>query len=391
MNTLYLECLSGISGDMTVASLLDLGADKDKLLEIINSMKLGCEIKIDRVEKCSINACSFDVIIEDHDLHKDNNECHHHAHRCINDIYKIIDSSNLSNNAKKISKKIFDVVTDAEAVVHKKPRDEVHFHEVGAVDSIVDICAVAFCLDNLNIDRVICSQISEGNGHIKCCHGVVPIPVPATAEIARQNNIPLNITDTQAEMITPTGVAIACAITSEFKKPSSLNIKKIGIGAGKKNFNHANILRAFLLEENTNDYNDEIVLIQTSIDDNTPEELGFILEKLFDVGVKDAFYTPIFMKKNRPAFELTVMSPLDLEKDVINIIFKNSSAIGVRREIKQRVKMKRIETTVKTKQGEVKANRFVYDDIEKISLEYESVKKLANEQGCSILDIYRNY
>lgn len=384
MNSLYLDCSSGISSDMVVSALIDLGADENKLKQIVLSISAECEVEIKNVEKCSVNAKLFDI--------KNDNKSHKHNHNHTHEIYNTINGSILNDSAKKIATEIYDVVIEAEANVHNKPKEEVHLHEVGSLESIISVCCVAFCIDNLKIDKVYCSTLSEGYGQIKCAHGIIPVPVPATSQIAKIHKLPMKIIDVQSELVTPTGAAIVATIVDEFKSPENMIIKNIGIGAGKKDFEHANILRAFLFEEETSsEHKDKITLIETSIDDSTPEELGYLLEKLFEIGVKDASYSPVFMKKNRPAYELKVMCDYAIEENAIKLIFKNSTAIGVRKRQAERVKMKRIETTVQTNWGEVKANKFVYDDIEKTCLEYESVKQIAEKNNCGIVDIYRNY
>lgn len=365
---------------MTVAALLDLGANQKELASVIDLMNLGCELYIGKSEKNGISSCFFDVKT----IKKD--ECC----RGINDIYEIINKSTLTDNAKNIAKKIFDVVADAEAIVHKKSREEVHFHEVGALDSIVDICAVAFCLDNLKISRVICSPISDGFGFVNCAHGKIPIPVPAVVEIAKAKKIPIKITENNSEMITPTGAAIVGAIADKFENPKNIVIQKTGIGAGKKEFSHPNILRAFIFEDAQGD-KDNIIFIQTAIDDSTPEQLAFCLEKLFEIGVSDAFFSPVYMKKNRPAWQLSVMCNPNIESEVIGVIFKQTTAVGVRRQSLERVIMKRESTIIDTKYGKVDANIFYWNDIKKTCIEYESAKEVAQKNNCSILDIYKNY
>ena len=280
---LYLECYSGISGDMTVAALLDLGVDQEVLMKALDSLNLdGYKLKIGRTSKCGIDACDFDVILDNnhhshshddgqsHDhahnhhghhhhthehshshehTHEDEHDHnHHHEHRNINDIYKIIDKSGITSRAKSISKKIFDIVAVAESKAHGLPVDQVHFHEVGAVDSIVDIVATAVCLDELGIDEVVVSELYEGKGHVRCQHGIIPVPVPAVVNIAMDHSLSLRITDTKGEMVTPTGAAIA-AIKTQDNLPESYKINKIGVGAGKKDFEKANILRAYIIED----------------------------------------------------------------------------------------------------------------------------------------------
>lgn len=254
--TLYLECYSGISGDMTVAALLDLGASEEALRKSLDSLNVdGYEIEIGRTTKCGIDACDFDVILEhehhhhhDHD-HDHNHDHHDHEHRNINDILEIIDKAEISERAKSISKDIFNIVAKAESKAHGIDIDKVHFHEVGAIDSIVDIIAVAVCIDDLDIDDVIVSEMYEGRGHVKCQHGIIPVPVPAVANIVVDNSLDIRITDTMGEMVTPTGAAIAAALKTRDFLPESYKIKKIGIGAGKKDFPKANILRAYIIEE----------------------------------------------------------------------------------------------------------------------------------------------
>ena len=393
MRTLYFDCSSGISGDMTVAALLDLGADRDKLKSVIDDMKLGCELKFGRTSKNAIDAYDFDVVLPEH-CHSHNHQ-NSHSHRTLKDISPVIDNSLLSERAKKLAHKMFEIVAEAESKAHRVPKDEVHFHEVGAVDSIVDICSVAFCLDNLGIDRVMSSPVSEGTGEIECQHGIIPVPVPATLEISRAYSIPLRIKDVNGEMCTPTGAAIVAATVSEFGAPKDIAPSKVGYGAGKKDFPQANILRAYLYEdnnmENKDKYTDEVTVLETNIDDSTPEVLGFCLDKLFEAGVKDAYFTPIYMKKGRPAYSLTVICDNNLAETASKLIFKHTSSTGIRCRKSERTIMMREPIKVETKYGPVSANRFTYKDIEKISLEYESVKKLAEEKGVEIRSIYENY
>ena len=285
-NKLYLECYSGISGDMTVAALLDLGADQQVLLEGLESLNLpGYQLKIGRVKKNGIDACDFDVILDepehhhdhdhehhhehdhehhhehdhehhhdhDHEHHHDHDHEHHHhhdhAHRNIGDIFAIIDQSKISDRAKQTAKDIFRIIAAAESKAHGIAEDQVHFHEVGAVDSIVDIVSAAICLDNLDITEAVVSDLYEGCGYVHCQHGLMPVPVPAVVNIAADNALCLHLTQTRGEMITPTGAAIAAYLSKGGKLPESFVIEKIGLGAGKKDFATANILRAFLIRD----------------------------------------------------------------------------------------------------------------------------------------------
>ena len=289
-NKLYLECYSGISGDMTVAALLDLGADQQVLLEGLESLNLpGYQLKIGRVKKNGIDACDFDVILDEpehdhdhdhehhhehdhdhdhehhhehehehhheheHEHHHDHEHEHHHhhdhVHRNIGDIFAIIDQSKISDRAKQTAKDIFRIIAAAESKAHGIAEDQVHFHEVGAVDSIVDIVSAAICLDNLDITEAVVSDLYEGCGYVHCQHGLMPVPVPAVVNIAADNALRLRLTQTRGEMITPTGAAIAAYLSKGGKLPESFVIEKIGLGAGKKDFATANILRAFLIRD----------------------------------------------------------------------------------------------------------------------------------------------
>lgn len=260
--TLYLECYSGISGDMTVAALLDLGADQNVLRNGLNSLNVdGYKINISRTNKGGIEACDFDVILEDdsdYETDPDSEEklpehlhvkLGQHENRNLYDIIAIIDNSDISSNAKELAKKIFYVDAVAEAKAHGKPIDKVYFHEVGAIDSIVDIVSTAICLDNLEIKEVIITELHDGTGHIKCRNGMLPVPVPAVVNIVADYNIPLHITDINGELVTPTGAAIAAAIRTSDKLPVEFKIKRIGLGAGKREYKQPGILRAMIIEE----------------------------------------------------------------------------------------------------------------------------------------------
>lgn len=279
--TLYLECYSGISGDMTVAALLDLGADQAVLDSALKSLPVsGFQTKISRVVKGGIDACDFDVMLDkkhenhDHDMeylhghHHENTEAdthlhthehkhthdtesahghHHHEHRGLKEITHMIEHSDMTDNAKKTALKIFGILAEAEGKAHNVPADQVHFHEVGAVDSIVDIVSAAVCLDNLEITDVIVPVLHEGCGTVRCQHGILPVPVPAVVNVVNKNHLNMKITDVEGELVTPTGAAIAAAIKTKDQLPKEFAIQKTGIGAGKRQYECPGILRAMLI------------------------------------------------------------------------------------------------------------------------------------------------
>ena len=259
---LYLECNSGISGDMTVGALLDLGADQETLKRALDSMGLeGYHLHFGRKEICGLDAFDFDVHLEEHkDKHGENHvhshgevhdhghtDAHHHIHshihRNLYDVYEIIYRLDSNDHVKDLAKRMFSIVAEAEAKAHGLPIDQVHFHEVGAIDSIIDIVSVAVCVDNLGIEEVAVSPLCEGHGHVHCQHGILPVPVPATANIVSSHGLELRFTDNEGEMVTPTGAAIAAALRTKKGLPSGCRLLKIGMGAGNKTFRQANVLR----------------------------------------------------------------------------------------------------------------------------------------------------
>lgn len=262
-NILYLECYAGISGDMFVASLLDLGVDENYLRENLCTLPLtGYKINISRVKKMALDACNFNVVLDvdnhDHDMHylygknetqHEQHHHHHHEHRGLQEIIDIINTSKITAKAKDIAIKIFNIIAQAEAQAHGVDINEVHFHEVGAIDSIVDIVAAAVCIDKLNITKVICPKLYEGRGLVHCQHGKMPIPVPAVVNIVIEHNLKLHYTDTYGELITPTGAAIVAGIKTDDNLPETFTIQKIGIGAGKRKYDIPNVVRAMLISE----------------------------------------------------------------------------------------------------------------------------------------------
>ena len=357
--TLYLECSSGISGDMTVAALLDLGADRKFLEKSLSSLHIGgFQTEVTRVKKSGLDACDFRVILDeehenyDHDMeylhghHKIYGE-HHHQHRGILEIRKLILESEMTDRAKEIAVSVFEILAEAEAKAHGTAREEVHFHEVGAVDSIVDIAAAAVCLDELDITDVIVTKLYEGTGTVRCQHGVIPIPVPAVVNIVQEKGLSLQITDVEGELVTPTGAAIAAAIKTSDHLPEEFAIEKIGIGAGKRQYACPGILRAMLIREKRTEKStqileqDRIWKLETNVDDCTGEELGNVMRLLFEAGARDVYYTPVYMKKNRPAYELSVICEENRIPFMEDIIFEETTTIGIRRNYMNRTILKR--------------------------------------------------
>lgn len=424
--TLYLECYSGISGDMTVAALLDLGGDRTVLDKVLRSLSIsGFETKISRVVKSGIDACDFDVVLDkahenhDHDMeylhghrregHERNHahgtgtaqDHHHHEHRGIKEITYIIEHSAMTENAKKIALRIFEILAEAESKAHNVPVYQVHFHEVGAVDSIVDIVSVAVCLDNLDVTEVIVPVLCEGQGTVRCQHGILPIPVPAVANIVSANHLYLKMTEVEGELVTPTGAAIVAAVKTKDKLPEIFEIQKIGIGAGKRQYECPGILRAMIISESTEqakgrnpkaenqEIKDTIIKMETNIDDCSGEVLGFVMERLMKAGARDVHYVPVFMKKNRPAWVLNVICKEEDMEMLQNIIFEETTTIGIRYSRMERTILPRETRTLPTPWGEVLAKVCTLNGKEQFYPEYESVAQLSREKEIPFTEIYR--
>ena len=414
---LYLECYSGISGDMAVAALLDLGADKEVLETALSSLPIGgFEVEISRVKKSGLDGCDFNVILDknhenhDHDMEylhgqkqdlmiKRNDKWHHPHRISINhnhgddehrgplEIFNIINDAHITDNAKEIAKSIFTIIAKAEAKAHGVEINQVHFHEVGAVDSIVDIIAVAVCIDNLGIKEVIVPQLHEGYGFVRCRHGVIPIPVPAVTYIVADNNLNLHITNTEGEMVTPTGAAIVAAIKTSDKLPEKFTIKKIGIGCGKRSYDRPSFLRAMIIEDKSLE-EECIYKLESNIDDSTGEALGFVMDKLFEAGARDVHYIPVYMKKNRPAYQINVICKKEDIEKLEQIIFMETTTIGIRRIKMERSVLNREIKTMQTSLGEVQVKECNLELGKRVYPEYSSVVELCKKHNMSYQDVY---
>jgi uncharacterized protein (TIGR00299 family) protein len=405
-NVLYLDCFSGISGDMMIGALIDIGLDFKKLSKEIKKLGLtGYRLKSREAMAGAVSATKFDVeIIKEQKL------------RTHKDIKKIIKGSTLSDKVKKVSLDIFKCVAEAEARIHNRSIDEVHFHEVGAIDSIIDIVGTAIGIEYLKIDKVYCSNIPLGSGSIDISHGKLPVPAPATMEILK--GVPVYQGDFDFEVTTPTGAAIAKVLAVAFGKIPDIEIQSTGYGAGTKNVNidddrhhHShelpNALRAVMgreaeaVLENSNtrgNFLDKIlhtgdtIMLSTNIDDSTPEIMGYVMEKLnSSAGVLDAWLQTIYMKKNRPAFKLSIICTLKEENNIAELVFKETSTLGIRRETVNRYCLEREKQLLKLPYGEVEVKVAKLDgEIVNSSPEYESCKKLAKKTGKPLKEIYRD-
>ena len=531
--TLYLETSSGISGDMFVAAMIDLGADPEALERALNSIPAdGFMVEISSVKKSGIACCDFNVILDaahenhDHDMaylygpapvssaapqeeahhchedeeahhchchedeevphchcheeeeahhchcheeeeehhchcheeeeahhchchedeeehhchcheeeeahhchcHEDEEEhhchchedeeahhCHCHeeeAHHChgrgdeephhhhehhhhhgrhLAEIMGIIDATDMTDSAKALAGKMFHIVAEAESLAHHMPLEEVHFHEVGAIDSIVDIIAAAVTFDSLGITDVIIPCLTEGRGTVRCQHGVLPVPVPATMNIIEAYDMPLTIMEAKGEYVTPTGAAIAAAICTTHQLPKAFRIVATGLGAGKRAYTErTNILRAYLIEGNAmEEGKDEIVKLETDIDDSTGEALGYTIDRLMQAGALDVHYSPVYMKKNRPAWELTVICKKSRMEELEDIIFKETTTIGIREfPSVMRSILRRNQKQVETPFGIAEVKEVALPGERRFYPEYESVKTIAEKEHLPFAEVY---
>lgn len=387
---LYLDGTNGISGDMTVASLLDLGADRNKLDAVLKSLHLdGFDYHISQKTSYSMSGCDFDVHLHHSEHHHEEGygaHHHHHEHRHLADVYAIIDRGEMTENARALAKKIFLIVAEAESKAHGCPLEEVHFHEVGAVDSIVDIISAAVLFDDLRVDQCIVNGFSEGSGTVVCQHGTLPVPAPAVLNIAEKYGIPLRPSSVKGERVTPTGIAFAAAVRTTDKLPSEYKILKSGIGLGKRDFGQASFLRSLLIEDTADD--GQMLVVECNIDDSTGEELGLAMEKLFAAGAHDVHFVPCFMKKNRPAYLLRVITSEACRRQMEDIIFRYTTTIGIRHYKAEFTCMERKMLKVRVAGGEVLVKKCWLGDIVRYNPEYESVKALAESAGLSFREVF---
>ncbi len=379
MFLLYFDCFSGISGDMILGALTDLGVDKIAFLREMDKLGLSREATITfrEREKGGFRALGANVELFGEEPRE----------RTLSDINSLLNESDLSGDVKRIAKEIFLKIAAAEAKVHGKDINDVHFHEVGATDSIMDIVGAAVLLDILRPDKVMCGSLTEGTGTVECAHGTLPVPTPATAEICAKANLPLTISEEEGEMVTPTGAAILAELVDEVGAMPPLKNIRIGYGAGEKNFVRPNLLRVFYGE--VEEAKVDAWVLETNVDDMSGEELGFVMTKLFTEGALDVWFDAIQMKKNRPGTKLSVLcDKKDIEK-MERLIFEETSTIGIRRYSVERTTLRREEKIVSTLYGDVRVKVSYVGDSKKTAPEYDDVKKLALEKNIPFREIYR--
>lgn len=441
MKVLYYDCFSGISGDMNLAAMIDLGVDEQYLKNELSRLGLTeYHITISRDSRHSIAGTRVDVLEnsgehgshshEDHAGHSDNEEhdhSHHHfhnhdhhhhhtheeghshdhheydggkghshshahsqEHRNLENIYAIVDRSGLSQNVKDMSKKMFRLIAEAEAKVHGITVDKIHFHEVGAVDSIVDIVGAAICLDYLKVDKIKSSTVELGGGFVKCAHGMMPVPAPATSEILK--NIPVKTGAVDKETTTPTGAAILAANVDEFTDETTMEVEKIGYGIGHREMEIPNILRVYLGEETgykkKGYHTKTAVEISCNIDDMNPEHYDYVMDQLFSAGADEVYLTSVMMKKSRLGSKLSVLCNIDHEENINQILFSQTSTLGLRRTSVQKAELERTFEKLPTRYGKINIKiGYLNGKPIKYKPEYEDCRMIAKDQELSVQEV----
>lgn len=379
MKILYFDCFSGISGDMTLGAFIDCGVTAEFLIGELKKIDLpDYHIEVKQVKKRGIMGTHVDVIIDQEQ----------HAHRHYSDIKEMIESSSLASEVQKTALRIFKRIAAAEAKVHGTTPEKVHFHEVGAIDSIVDVVGASICYHHLQPDKTFVSPINVGSGTLHCAHGVLPVPAPATAEIITASELCVYARGADGETATPTGVAIAAELATPVAELPKMRVTAQGYGFGTKEFEVLNALRIYLGEDSA-DQSEDIWMVETNIDDMSGEVAGYVLEGLFALGARDAFYTPIYMKKNRPAFMLSVLCEASDCQEIEAFIFTETTTIGLRKYPVKRCTMERHIRKVTTAWGEARIKVCRYGELEKQAPEYEDLRKIAKLSGKPYLEILR--
>lgn len=410
MRIAYVDCFSGISGDMFMGALIDCGVAPEVFQQTVAALDLGATLEISRVNRSGISATKVDVVVDGkkdspreaqasephehshaHDHHHDPHHRQHPGSRGLNEIRKIIRKAEISEPAKATAIRIFEKLGEAESKIHNVPVEEIHFHEVGAVDALVDIVCGAVGAEALGVDEFICSPLNVGGGVVECAHGAFPVPAPATVELLR--GAPVYSSGIQAELVTPTGAAIVATLAKRFESFAQMTIEKSGYGAGTRDFpGYANVLRITVgesVQAGSADKNvratqaseDIITVLEANLDDLNPQVFGYVIDRLLEAGALDVFATPIQMKKSRPGTLLTVLAkPVDASQ-LTKIIFDETTTLGVRRRQEQRLVLARRWQSVSTRFGEIRIKvGSMNGTVTSYAPEYEDCRRIAAEK-----------
>ena len=379
MKVAYFDCFAGISGDMTLGALVDAGLSFATLESELDKLSVReFTLSQRRVEKHGIAGTKIDV-----------NAREGHVHRHLKDVLEIINNSAISASAKEKAARVFQKLAEAEAKIHGTTIEAVHFHEVGAVDAIVDVVGAVVGLELLEIEAIYASKFRFGSGHTRGAHGAMPVPVPAVVEMTK--GFPAERTDIPYELVTPTGAALLTALASNIGETIHLRTESTGYGAGTRDVEQVpNLLRVEIGELVADPQTDFPVLLETNIDDMTPEIYGYLIDRLLEAGARDAFLTPVIMKKGRPGIQLTVLADPNKETELTELIFSETTTLGIRRLPVQRHILERRTDTVQTPYGPIRVKIADIGGKQRITPEYDDCVRIAREQQVPILDVYKS-
>ena len=409
MKTLYFECNMGAAGDMLMAALLELHDNPKEFLDKLNNAGIpNVIVTAEKSVKCGITGTCIKVSINgqeeksdsihsggydghhhdhshhEHTHHHDHSH-HEHTHNSYHDIEHLIGHLNISNNIKKNALEVYKLIAEAESHAHNVPVQQIHFHEVGEMDALADIIGVCMLIDELAPNNILSSPVNTGSGHVRCSHGILPVPAPATSYILQ--NVPMYSDQTTGELCTPTGAALLKYFVKNYCAMPVLTVNKIGYGMGKKDFEKANCLRTFF--GNTSDTSEEVTVLECNLDDMTPEAVSFAQQLLLDEGALDVWTAPIGMKKGRTGIKFCSMCRNETKDKMVSLIFKHTTTLGIRENSNRRYTLQRDITEIQTKYGAIRIKTACGFGVKKIKPEYEDIAKIAKENGITIQDVLK--
>ena len=382
MKTLYFDCGMGAAGDMLAAALLEIHPESEAFLEKLNAaLPEGVRVWAEKDEKRGIRGTHFHVDIHgEEEGHEEHHHHHHHPHTSVSEILARIERLEIPEQVKEDVLAVYTRIAEAESQVHGEPVENIHLHEVGSLDALADVLAVCWLLWELAPEEICCREIAVGSGTVKCAHGVLPVPAPATALLLQ--GMPICPGNERGELCTPTGAALLAQFVKRFEMPS-MKLEKLGVGTGTKDFETANVLRAFW-GESTETASEMVMELSCNLDDNTPEELGFAMERLFEEGALDVFTTPIGMKKNRQGVMLTVLCKPEQSEKLLQCLFRHTTTLGVRESVCPRYTLRRSFRTVETDAGPVRMKCAEGFGVRREKPEFEDLARIARERGISL-------
>lgn len=384
MKTLYIDCGMGAAGDMLTAALLELLPNQESFLKKLNGLGIpGATVVAERSTKCGINGAHIRVAVHGEEETEDMHDHHHHHHGSMGDIRSIVSRLSIPTMVKLDIMAVYEEIAQAESHVHGVPVEQIHFHEVGTMDAIADITAVCLLMHELDADQVIASPIHVGSGQVRCAHGILPVPAPATAYILR--DVPIYGGSIKGELCTPTGAALLKYFVTEFGDMPAMKVKSIGYGMGKKDFERANCVRILLGE--TNEKPEGICELNCNIDDMTGEQIGFALELLMEQGALDVFTIPIGMKKSRPGILLTVLCREADKEKLVSLIFRHTTTLGIREKFCNRYTLERKVEAVDTPYGTIRRKVSSGYGVQRRKYEYEDIANIAKSNNLSIAQV----